>query len=46
MIHVDGCNVYVEDSINGVILNSPTAGCFLIQVDDTGALITTAVTCP
>lgn len=45
-LHVTGGNVYVEDSLNGVILQSPTAGCFLIQVDDTGALVTTSVTCP
>jgi len=45
-VHVAGGNVYVADSVNGVILQSPTAGCYMIQVDDTGALVTTSVTCP
>lgn len=44
-LHVSGGDVFVEGSINGVILDSGT-GCFKITVDGTGALITTSVPCP
>ena len=44
-LHVQGGDMYVQGSANGVILDSGT-GCYKITVDGTGALITTSVPCP
>ena len=45
-LHVNGGDVYVEGSVNGVILESSVGVCWRITVDASGNLITTSVTCP
>ncbi len=45
-LEVGGGDVYVNGSANGVILRSPDNSCWRIQVDNTGAVTTTAVSCP
>ncbi len=45
-LQVKGGDVYIEDINRGVIMKSPNGQCWRITVDNTGNLITTAITCP
>ena len=45
-LHVNGGDVYVEGSVNGIILQSAPTVCWRITVDASGNLVTTSVTCP
>jgi len=39
-------DVYIDDPCYGAILTSPSGNCFRVRVNDSGSLITEAVTCP
>jgi hypothetical protein len=43
---VEDDNIYIKDFSKGVILTSPNGTCYQIKVDNTGAISTTAITCP
>ncbi len=45
-LQVNNGDVYVRDSANGVIVKSPDGNCWRIQVDNSGAVITTSIACP
>lgn len=46
-IHVTDGDVYIEDINKGVIMKSPNGTCWRLTVDDTGAMIPTAlISCP
>ncbi len=46
MLHLKTGDIYIEQSINGVVLKSPNGGCFRVTVDNSGTLVTTNITCP
>ncbi|NNE14058.1 MAG: hypothetical protein HKN51_03725 [Saprospiraceae bacterium] len=45
-LQVSNGNVYIEDINNGVIMRAPNGNCFLYKPDNTGQLVSTAITCP
>jgi hypothetical protein len=45
-LHLANGKIYVEANGQGMILKSPSGACFELTVTDTGALTTTAMTCP
>jgi len=45
-LQVANGDIYVETSVNGVILKSPNGSCYRLTVDNAGVIKTTAVTCP
>lgn len=45
-LHVNNGDVYLDNSANGIILTSPNGNCWRVTVDNTGALISTSITCP
>lgn len=45
-LQVAGGDIYVQDIGAGIILRSPNGGCWRLSVDDSGAIIRTAVSCP
>ncbi len=44
--HVSSGDVYLDNSMNGVILTAPNGDCFKVTVANGGALTSTAMTCP
>ena len=46
IVRVVDNDVHVTNSLNGVILTSPDNTCWRVTIDNTGALITTSITCP
>jgi hypothetical protein len=45
-VGVEDGDVYVTNSLNGVILTSPDNQCWRVTVDNTGAISTSSVACP
>ena len=45
-IEVTGGDIYIEDVNKGVIMTSPDGQCWRMTVDNSGAMITTSVSCP
>jgi hypothetical protein len=44
-LHIEGGDIFVEGSVNGIILDSGS-GCYKITVDASGVLSTISVSCP
>jgi hypothetical protein len=45
-LQVTNGDVFIENINNGVIMKSPNGNCWRVTVDNTGALKSTAITCP
>jgi hypothetical protein len=45
-LHVFNGDVNIDQIGSGIIMKSPNANCWRITVDNTGALVSTAITCP
>ena len=45
-LHLSGGDLFVQGSVNGIILNSENGNCYKIRVNASGQLITEPVACP
>jgi len=45
-VQVTGGDIYIEDIDKGVIMKSPNGSCWRLTVDDSGNIVTTAISCP
>jgi len=45
-LHIFNGDINIEDVGRGIIIKSPNGNCWRVTVDDIGALVTTAMTCP
>jgi len=45
-LQVSGGDVYINDINSGVIMTSPNGSCWRITPDNSGTLVSTAITCP
>lgn len=45
-LNVQGGDVNIADIGSGIIMKSPNGQCWRVTVDDTGALVSTSITCP
>jgi hypothetical protein len=45
-LHVYGGDVNIDQIGSGIIMKSPNGQCWRVTVDNTGALVSTAITCP
>ena len=45
-LHVSNGDIYIDNIGSGVIMKSPDGTCWRVTVDNTGAMVTTAITCP
>ncbi|MGB3463761.1 MAG: hypothetical protein WBA74_00750, partial [Cyclobacteriaceae bacterium] len=45
-LQIKSGDIYLEDISSGVIMKSPNGNCWRMTVDDSGAMVTTSVSCP
>ena len=45
-ISVENGDIYLENACNGIIMTSPNGDCFRVTINDSGELVSVAITCP